>query len=268
MRDDQFQRYRADGFCLGDVVLSDADVEELRGELDRVIAERDKDVPQPVLLRNLSADPGKTVWQIVNIWQASGPFQALLNKPGIADMAARLAGARELRIWHDQIQYKPAAVGGVNMWHQDSPYWPVLEPKTAQVTAWIALDDVDEENGCMWMVPKSHEWGVQVDFLHTLKAFDDMPSDFQRRSLEPVACPVRKGQVHFHQSLTWHGSNANRSGRPRRAVALHFMTEETVRVSNGKSHPMEPFMKVASGEKVAGDVFPLVWQGERHGAAV
>src|SRR5690606_12467173 len=136
---------------------------------------------QPVRLTNLSRDPAMTVWQIVNIWQASKPFQKLLEKPGIADAAAILSGAETLRVWHDQIQYKPASTGGVNMWHQDSPYWPVLQPKTAQVTAWIALDDVDEENGCMWMVPGSHEWGVQVDFLHCLETFESMPQRFDGR---------------------------------------------------------------------------------------
>jgi ectoine hydroxylase-related dioxygenase (phytanoyl-CoA dioxygenase family) len=36
--------------------------------------------------------------------------------------------------------------------------------------------------------------------------------------------PVRKGEVSFHHSMTWHGSHENRSDRPRRAIALHFMT--------------------------------------------
>lgn len=258
MHEELKERYARDGFCAGDVVLSDDEVEILRAELDRAIADRDKDCPQPVHLVNLSRDPSTTVWQIVNIWQASEPFRGLMRKPGVADVAAALSRARELRIWHDQVQYKPAAVGGVNMWHQDSPYWPVVEPKDEQVTAWIALDDVDEENGCMWMVPGSHGWGEQIDFLHSLGGFEKMPKEFDGRPLAPRACPVRKGQVHFHHSLTWHGSNANRSGRPRRAIAIHFMTGETRYNADG-NHVMKPFIHVASGEPIAGDRFPLVW---------
>ena len=33
--------------------------------------------------------------------------------------------------------------------------------------------------------------------------------------------PVRRGEVHFHHSLTWHGSADNTSGRERRAHAIH-----------------------------------------------
>ena len=79
----------------------------------------------------------------------------------------RLVGGkhhRDIQIWHDQIQYKPPHHGGINNWHQDAPYWPVLKPETP-VTAWIALDDVDESNGCMWMVPGSHKWGNNIEML-------------------------------------------------------------------------------------------------------
>lgn len=262
MREEQKEQYLRDGYCAGDVVLNDDEVNLLRQELNRVIGDRDKDCPQPVHLVNLSGDPGSPVWQIVNIWQASAPFRRLMENPGLISAAAALSGGSELRMWHDQVQYKPAVAGGVNMWHQDSPYWPVLEPKDAQLTAWLALDDVDEGNGCMWMIPGSHRWGNQIDFLRSLKTFDDMPDEFEGRKLERRPCPVARGQVHFHHSLTWHGSDANRSSRPRRAVALHFMTEETRYNPQGK-HVMQPFIQVQPHERVEGEVFPVVWREEK-----
>jgi phytanoyl-CoA hydroxylase len=255
----QVEQFHRGGFLLGRRVLDDAQVEELLDELDRVIRDQDRtDVPQPVLLRNLPGDPVHPVWQVVNIWEASAPFRDLVRHPTITEEIAQLTGATELRLWHDQIQYKPAGTGGVNMWHQDSPYWPPLQPKTAQVTAWVALDDVDESNGCMSMVPGSHAWDDQVEFLHTLKKFDDMPREFQGHALEVRRCPVRKGEVHYHHALTWHGSHANTSARPRRAVALHFMTQET-RYDASKDHVMKRFIESANGEPVRGEHFPTVW---------
>ena len=66
---------------------------------------------------------------------ASKPFEELIHNRTIIEEAAQLSGAKELRVWHDQIQYKPAGGGGVNMWHQDCPYWPNLRPQI-QLTAW------------------------------------------------------------------------------------------------------------------------------------
>ncbi len=255
---ERIREYQERGFVLGGPVLNDEQVDVLRAEIDRVIRDwGDKSKPQPVLLRNLTGKDEEPVWQIVNIWEASEPFRQLLFHPFIVEAIFQLTQAQEIRVWHDQIQYKPSGKGGVNMWHQDSPYWPILQPKDAQITAWVALDDVDVDNGCMFMVPSSHKWGVQIDFLHTLKHFDDMPSNFQGQTVETVPCPVPKGWVHFHHPLTWHGSPANRSGRPRRAIAIHYMTERTWYDSQG-DHVMKPFVEVGHGEKLQGEHFPLV----------
>jgi len=107
-------------------VLSDAQVEALRSDLERVMGDRETVCPQPVSISNWN--PKAPIWQIVNIWEASDPFRALLSNPTIVEEVAQLAGAKELRVWHDQIQYKPATDGGVNMWHQDWPYWPSIAP--------------------------------------------------------------------------------------------------------------------------------------------
>jgi phytanoyl-CoA hydroxylase len=72
------------------------------------------------------------------------------------------------------------------------------------------------------------------------------------------SCPVRKGEVHYHHALTWHGSHANTSGRPRRAIALHFMTGDTRFVKSGE-HVMKKFVRVGNGEVMRGKHFPLVW---------
>ncbi len=255
---EQIASFHARGFLNGGKLLNEATVALLQSEIARVIAERTRtDIPQPVLNRNLGKDETAPVWQIVNIWQASEAFKTVVTSPEISSAIAQLTGASELRIWHDQIQYKPAQVGGVNMWHQDAPYWPVLAPMT-EVSAWIALDDVDEANGCMSMIPGSHTWGNKIDFLHTLANYAAMPEEFEGHKLERVLCPVKKGEVHFHHALTWHGSHANTSGRERRAIAIHYMTQDTRYVSSG-NHAMKPFISVSDGEKVVGDAFPLVY---------
>jgi ectoine hydroxylase-related dioxygenase (phytanoyl-CoA dioxygenase family) len=223
----------------------------------RVIEQRDGSRPQPVLLRNLSGSDANPVWQIVNIWQASLPFAQLVANKSIAREIGQLTHARQLRLFHDQIQYKPAGRGGINMWHQDAPYWPILTGGM-QVTAWIALDDADESNGCMKMIPGSQHWGNQIEFLESLKSFEAMPREFHGHPINMKTCPVPAGHVHYHHALTWHGSPANTSDRPRRAIALHFMNEQTLYRRAGE-HPMKRFVDVPDGAAIGGDAFPLVW---------
>jgi len=256
---DLADRFRERGFAYGGQVLSPDTVESMRQEVIRVIDDRDRtDIPQPVHVCNMGQSEEQSVWQIVNIWQASEVFRELIFNSEITSMAAALIGAKELRLWHDQIQYKPAETGGVNAWHQDSPYWQSIQPKDQQLSAWIALDDADVDNGCMSMVPGSHKWGDAIEVLHRAPDFCALPARYKGNEVAVVRCPVPAGGVHFHHSLTWHGSHANTSGRPRRAIALHFMTENTVHDASG-DHCMKPFITAEDGCPITDEVFPRVY---------
>ena len=254
----QIDQFRAKGFLNAGPVLSMDAVQTLRDEVMRTIEQRaDANVKQPVSCRNLSPRADEPIWQIVDIWISSPPFKELLFHPRITQGLAQLTDARELRIWHDQIQYKPPQKGGVNMWHQDAPLWPIIAPMT-EVTAWVALDDADESNGCMSMVPGSHLWGDNIDFLRALESYDAMPSQFGAQAVAVERCPVRAGEVHYHHALTWHGSHANTSGRPRRAIALHYMTQDTRYVASG-DHIMKPYVTVQDNDILQGEYFPKVY---------
>ncbi len=262
----QVAEFDRNGCLIGGRVIGDDEVETLRRELDRVIATHSAggfadDQPQPVMISKWGEKEGSLIWQIVNIWEASPAFERLLYLAPVVEPISQLAHHGEIQIWHDQIQFKPPHHGGINNWHQDAPYWPVLKPETP-VTAWIALDDVDESNGCMWMVPGSHKWGNHIKTLES-----NAPADFfeiakkfpERDDVKPIPWPVKKGEVSFHHSMTFHGSHANTSDRARRAIALHFMTGDARFVKSGE-HPMKKFIALEDDAPMrdAGEHFPQV----------
>ena len=147
----QVAEFHEAGYLNGGALLDDGHVEVLRAELERAIREQDReDVPQPVLLRNLGRNDAAPIWQIVNIWEASPPFKELLIMQKIVEEMAQLTEATELRIWHDQILYKPAEVGGTLGWHQDAPLWPIIRPMT-EVRAWVA--SFLDAKGTSWIKP-------------------------------------------------------------------------------------------------------------------
>jgi hypothetical protein len=261
----QLAAWRRDGYLDGGQLLSAAEVEELRGELDRVIAERDRgDVAQPFRITDIAMESGTNLWQIVNIWQGSPAFARLLHHPRLARSLRQLAGddAGAIRLWHDQIQYKLAGNGAVNWWHQDAPYWPGISPQDSLLTAWIALDEVSLDNGCMSMVPGSHRWGDTIGHLHACRVGEGdywraLGEEYAGEPVRVVPRPVAAGGVHFHHSLTWHGSHPNRSGRPRRALAIHVMTGRT-RWDGTDGHCLRPLITARPGEAITDPAFPVL----------
>jgi ectoine hydroxylase-related dioxygenase (phytanoyl-CoA dioxygenase family) len=267
----QLEQFEQNGFLKGDVVLNDSEVEKLREELDLVM--EGKSVKEPVLQRNLklaSDSPydgmkmiaNEKVVQIVNIWMASDAFLQHAGNAKICEEIAQMCQTDTLRIWHDQIQYKPPITGGSTAWHQDHPLWPIIQPADL-VSAWVALDDATIENGCMWMVPGSHKWGDHQKYLTSDEQF--MPVHKQPELLpegaqvKAVPFEIKKGQVGYHHSLTWHGSPRNQSERKRRAIAVHYMPGHTRYVPN-KKHPMLQYVSIQPGEILEGEHFPIVYQ--------
>ncbi len=261
LTDAQVREFRERGFLLGPRVYSDSEADALRAAMERVLAGESRAAPE--LQRNLLGQSERVVTQIVNIWQAEPLFREHLYHPGICEAVERLIGYPILRVWHDQVQYKPPRCGGVTGWHQDHPAWPIIEPADL-VSAWVALDDADIENGCMWMVPRSHRWGPQ-----RLGTLGEDPYDFrpdlthvripEGERVECVPCPVKKGHVMFHHCLTWHGSPRNRTDRGRPAIAVHYMPGYTRYEPCGRTHVMEHRVRVRPGEILQGDFFPTVW---------
>lgn len=253
--------FRENGFLPARRLLSDAETERLRTRFYEVMD--GKSAKQPEAIRNLTGDEENIVIQIVNIWEADDTFYEYLFHPELTTAIAQLMDTDTVRVWHDQIQYKPPHKGGPTLWHQDYPYWPVLEPADL-VSAWLALEDADWENGCMCAVPRSHLWGtynggtVGINPDNWGPAHDPafLPAG---EKLEVVPCPVKAGEVMFHHCMTWHGTPPNRSERGRPGFAVHYMPGYTRYVPKA-GHLVEHHIHVPPGEILTGDHFPTVFE--------
>src|SRR6476620_4612780 len=108
---------------------------------------------------NESTDPNSVLFHALGAWRITDGFHDVLWNPAFVMAASQLLGNRAVRFWHDQLFCKPAKHGGVVAWHQDYSYWTRTTP-IQHLTCWIALDDSTVENGCLYYIPKSQNWGL------------------------------------------------------------------------------------------------------------
>lgn len=149
----------------------------------------------------------------------------LVRYPRIAATAAALVGTHEIRLWHDQLLYKPSETGSDNApvvgWHTDRQYWRTCS-STEMLTAWVPFHDVDVPEGPISFVDGSHAWDedVVLDFFDQDLSTLDRLRDRYDVSVQPARIP--RGAMSFHHCRTIHGSGPNQSGRPRRSIAIHL----------------------------------------------
>jgi phytanoyl-CoA hydroxylase len=219
---EQIDQFRRDGFLPVSPVLSADELAEMRTAYDRIFAATEK----PSTYRNLGEKEGGhsegAVLQIIDMHKLDPAFRSILFKPAILDLVEGLMGTPNIRLYHDQALFKPPLHGDEVPWHQDNGYWH-LEPAGA-ISLWIALDDVDEANGCMRFVPGSHKAG-EVGHLRAGQYIAQLKADADESLAVPVPLPAGCGV--FHHCRTLHNTKPNHTPRQRRAWVMHLMPTGT-----------------------------------------
>lgn len=147
-------------------------------------------------------------------------FQQYARDERIAGILRQLLGPGAVCMQTMFIDKAPN-IGVGQPYHQDAHYLR-FKPDTL-MAAWIACDDVDEENGCLHVVPGSqddpiHPHGVPRDPAQ--KIYHEV---YSAQSRAEVPVPLKKGSAVFFTGHVLHRSGNNYTNRRRRAYVLHYV---------------------------------------------
>lgn len=261
--------YRDNGWWASGKVVPDDLLRRMRMAMDQVFDGEYETGREPMLYWRKDGGDPKVVRKIDYAHRANNTIRELMMNETIGAIAARLAGTPAVRLWHDQLLYKPGAsteLGNVG-WHQDYAYWQCTEPAD-MLTAWIALVDVDETNGCMHMIPGSNKWGLITDLSFFDNDIDRQMDKIRQYGAQygnpgaaPVKVPLKAGEVSFHHCLTLHGSGPNLTEHPRRSLVVHMMPDHIRRHMGTKddAHSNCRLFKGQDGDLWRGDDFPVLF---------
>jgi len=140
--------------------------------------------------------------------------------------------------YNGSLLVKPGLYGSEMNLHQD---WTFTDEKEfSPCTIWIPLQDTNEQNGCLFFIPKSHHF------------FDNFRSHHYETAriskayfLEVNNLTVEKGDlVIFHPAL-FHGSFSNETSTPRIAISMTIMDKSA------------PFIHVKKNSETTANIFRL-----------
>lgn len=221
--------------------------------------------------------------EICNAWKSDLEIASVVLNEDLGRFVADVMGWDSVRIAQDDVVWKPPSahqdrpqktqrIDTVGF-HQDSAYISSqFQPyENNSVTVWMALDDANEENGCVEYAVGSHKWRP---LLHHARAIetqkegetnDDNGSEISsfhsadessyRKGISVAAslagcdnplelieaAPVKEGHAIFHHQDAWHGSGPNSSTlRHRRALVGHYIRGDVTFVES-KGNGNGPF---------------------------
>ncbi len=156
-------------------------------------------------------------------------------------------------LWSSHFISKDPYTGRETPWHEDSAFWNGrLSRYDKIVTIWLAIDPADAENGCMRVIPGTHNNGFSE-----YQDVDMKYNTFERAipnvdESKAVYFELARGECSLHDSRIIHGAKANTSPRRRCGYTMrYFSTEAKVLPERNANHKVW----LARGKDMAGSKF-------------
>ena len=215
----QLKQYEDEGFVSPINIFSKQRAKEIRDEIELI----EKEMPEEL------KKSGR-----YNAHLISPLLDEVTHNPKILDAVQSLIGKNILVCGTTLFIKNPNEKGFVS-YHQDAKYIG-LEPRN-WVTAWVAITDSNEHNGCMRMWAGSHKENLkqhdqkfnEINLLTRGQTINDVPVD------QTTALVLRAGQMSLHHPTVVHGSDLNKSNDRRIGFVIQSYIGTNVKQVLGKN---------------------------------
>ncbi len=223
----QQDQFWSDGYLVVEGAVDNDTLAHLRTQMDAWAEESRKHTepygeptvdgrPRFDLEENHSAER-PALRRINNPAEISDHFYKVMTDAPMVDMVATLIGP-DVKYHHCKINSKLPGSKMVVHYHQDFPYTPHTNDDI--ITALLLLDDVDEGNGCLMVVPGTHKG--TIDSLYESGEFTGKVNPVLEEEYLKRQVPIegKAGSVCLMHTRLLHGSETNLSKDRRRAIYL------------------------------------------------
>jgi ectoine hydroxylase-related dioxygenase (phytanoyl-CoA dioxygenase family) len=237
------RQFREEGFFVLERVVPPGDLETLRGECRRFVDERDREMDR-LGVDTIDLDHRGSRY-FVHAYGKSPAIERFLSSDLLVQIA-RAALGDTVYLFNEQYVVKAAEQGMKFSWHQDSGF--IDYPHRPYLTCWIALDDMTEANGTVYLLPYGRA-GTRDVVKHVRdEESNDLVGYFEEDPGDPVVVPA--GSIACFSSTLFHRSGPNTTDRMRRVYVAQYSAEPIL-------------SEDGSGPRMLAE--PLLVDGERAG---
>lgn len=233
--------------------LSDAQIEASAGQgylhLGRVLTDAGLEAMRTECMAAWRAekgefDPAKTWLQnalLSDIHHRSAVVRDYYYRGPLVEIAQQLIGPN-IKGVTSQLTFKLRGNTKAFGWHQDNGYGE-LDPYNA-LTTLTALDDTDKQNGCLWIVPASHQRGQIEPGLNLADKQAEKSIELAVDESTAIPVPMQAGEAIVFHCWMLHKSQGNFSpDRDRRILFLRYADADAVEVYNNRRPRLGPLLK-------------------------
>jgi phytanoyl-CoA hydroxylase len=210
--------YDDDGFVVVPQFLDATALSDLKTNVDRYIRDIVPGVPETDAFYQ-DRDRPETLKQLHRM-ERDPYFAALVDSPAWRALGESLVGEPLAAVEPPEWFSKPPQTEALTPPHQDNYYFCLRPPNV--LTIWVALEPVDQENGCLHYVRGSHKDGVRTHDVTSVLGFSQGINDYgPADAAREVMVELQAGDAAVHHGDTIHRTDPNLSkARQRPALAM------------------------------------------------
>jgi ectoine hydroxylase-related dioxygenase (phytanoyl-CoA dioxygenase family) len=212
------RQFREEGFFVLNAAVPPGDLDMLRGEGQRFIDERDREMDR-LGVDQLDLDKRDSRY-FVHAYGKCPAVERFLASDLMLEIAQAALGD-SVYLFNEQYVVKAAERGMRFSWHQDSGFIPY--PHQPYLTCWIALDDMSESNGTVYLLPYSRAHTRDVVEHTRDQQSNDLVGYFGDDPGDPVIVPA--GSIACFSTTLFHRSGPNTTDRVRRVYVAQYSAE-------------------------------------------
>ncbi len=227
----QREQYRRHGYVVCRGLLDTSEVARLNERFLDFASARVEPPGRMIVMRDIMVVKGAVepetpvhgINKIMNL-EADETLYAFATNPAILAVAENLIG-EDIYSITTNVFNKPPRIDGRHPLHQDLRYFRI-RPANKIVGVWTALTPSTRETGCLSVIPGTHEGDLlehaSPDWEYVNHAFFGVDVDRSNRThieMEP-------GDTFFFHPLLVHGSGSNTTDQFRRAISVHYASNE------------------------------------------
>jgi ectoine hydroxylase-related dioxygenase (phytanoyl-CoA dioxygenase family) len=217
--EDQKNQYIDKGFFVLENAISQTELEEMRTECDFLIKQQNDEMEKHGA-DTLGLSRKNSRYFVFNAYKHRPHLAKFLFSDLMKELCTATIGNTAYLFWEQFVVKGTDKKGAEFTWHQDSGY--VDGEHKYYVNFWIPLDDVNQANGTVSILPYSVA-GTKEKVEHKPVAGGDRQGYFGDEQGELM--DVKAGSIVVFSSVAFHRSGANSTDKMRRAWAIQFSPE-------------------------------------------
>ena len=240
---EQIDRYHEEGYLILERAIDDATLQMLREECSYFMGYMDAEMDAAGMERKGIHQRGNRYF-VGNRYHLSPRLWRFVYGEVMARVCRAALGA-DVYLFNEQWVVKAADTGGAFAWHQDSGYVKNRYRQTTHrpyLSCWCTLDDVDESNGTVHVLPHSRGGTREMIADHVRDAVDDDLVGYHGDD-PGIAMIVPAGSVVAFTSYNFHRSGPNTTGRMRRVYLTQYSAEPILGADGGLWSQAVPFLR-------------------------